>query len=349
MNMTMQEVLNKYDKAAEFYLHELKARDRSKTTIKNQFYSVNNFRTFFVQRHEGEDEVSDPKYLDFQAWRDDMEAKGKAMSTINRYMSDVRSFFSVVSNEELEEMRFYEKNPCPARVVPPADKPSEKPYDQILTDEQVSLLWENYNRTSGGRTWKYWPRNYAIIMILLTTEIRNKELLDLRLCDVDFEYGELQVMSGKGNKYRCVDCPEIALSAIKLYLKSGLRPERLSDDDYLFGTTSVQDGFAPCVKGDVWKRGSRNWLSELVARHVKMVTGVENVSTHDLRHVGARLDLHNGMRAEELQAKLGHESLTTTQIYSGKLGVNRKRRTAEGVYAERDYQAERNRMMLEVG
>lgn len=347
--MTLAEVLNKYDKAAEFYLHEMKAQHKSVETMKNLNGVIEMFRSFFIRLHEDEDEVSDPKQTDFMAWRDELEAGGKKISTVSEYLRKIRTFFAYVSDEELDELRFYEKNPVPSRIIPTDKGYSNKPYDQLLTDEEVSMLWANTPIRRTGMKSCFWPRNYAIVITLLTTEIRNKELLDLKLSDIDFEYGEIQIMSGKGNKYRCVDCPDIALDAIRLYLRSGIRPANLSDDDYLFGTTSEKDIFGTNNRGKEWHRGTKQWLRQLVVKHVKNVTGVDSIGTHDLRHIGARLDLHNGVRAEELQAKLGHAQITTTQIYSGKLGAKRKRVSASGVYAERDYQAERNRMMLEVG
>lgn len=346
--MTLTEVLNKYEAAKEFYLGEIKAHHRSNHTLRSYDLSLRKFGDFFAKAHAGEDEVNDPSYLDFRAWRDEMEENGVTVGSIERYMLNVRQFFNFVSDESLGEMRFYERNPLPVRVVPSNAKERAKPYQEILSDEAVSKLWKNEKFTAGkGKKTGKWARNYAIVMVLLATEIRNKELLDLKLSDVDFEYGEIQVMAGKGNKYRCVDCPEIALTAIKLYLESGERPSYLTEDDYLFGNNRPKGTFGRAADNEQeWNRGSRQWLSKLVEGHVKEITGVAGISSHDLRHVGARLDLHNGMSVEELQAKLGHSSPNTTQIYSGKLGTNRKRVTAMGVYEERDLQAARNKMML---
>lgn len=344
--MTLHEVLNKYDRATEFFLHEQKANHKSAKTLENQARSIRFFRDFFVKLHANDEEVSDPKYTDFQAWRDHLEETGKIVATVERYMNDVRHFFIVVSDEELGDARFYEKNPFPLRIIPSNAKEFAKPYDQILEDEDVAKLWRNTPVRGTGIRLCTWARDYAIVMVLLTTEIRNAELLDLKLSDVDFEYKEIQVQRGKGNKYRCVDCPDIALTAIQLYLESGYRPKDLSDDDYLFGNFRAKGTLGRTLDGDVWNRGSRQWLSKLVEQHVRRVTGVANVTSHDLRHVGARLDLHNGMRPEELQAKLGHASYGTTQVYAGKLGTNRKRVTATRVYEERDIQTARNKVML---
>ena len=84
----------------------------------------------------------------------------------------------------------------------------------------------------------------------------------------------------------------------------------------------------------------------MVERHVYAITGVHSVRTHDLRHVGARLDLNNGMTFEELQAKLGHANFGTTQRYSGKLVHRRRRQSARLVYDERARQATRNAEIL---
>lgn len=343
--MTINEVLQNYDNAVEFFLHELKAKHRSVRTIDNYTRVLSKFRKFYADTHGNDADVKNPSYMDAQLWRDRLEEDGLTANSINQYLTVAKRFFGLCSDESLEEMRFFDKNPVAKRILPDNRSAMNKPYDEILSDDDVFKLWDNTPVRKTGVKVTNWPRNYAIVIMLLSTEIRNKELLDLKVSDLDFEYSEIQILEGKGNKYRCVDFPEIAQTAVKLYLQSGLRPEGLSDDDYLFGTTSSNE----CGVFDnshEWHRGGRIWLTELVRRHIKLVTGVDNVRTHDLRHIGARLDLHNGMRAEELQAKLGHEDLHTTQIYSGRLGANRKRMTARKVYDERDRQAKRNQAMI---
>ena len=343
--MKLNESVAKMNEALEFCVHELEAQGRSESNVLHYNTYVGRFIRFYESIHADDEDVKDPTYLDVQMFRDHLESKGMKATTINLYLSKLSAFFSFVCDETLGDLQFYEKNPVSSRLRPSIKTEAAMPYDQILTDEQVAKLWVNKPVRKQGVKVAHWPRNYAIVMVLLSTEIRNKELLDLRLSDLDFEYGEIQIWQGKGRKYRCVDFPEIAQTAVKLYLQSGCRPEGLSDDDYLFGTTGTKEKGATCHDAE-WHRGSAVWLSMVVKRHVKMVTGVDDVRTHDLRHVGARLDLHNGMRAEELQAKLGHSQITTTQIYSGKLGTKRKRVTAQTVYQERDIQATRNKMML---
>lgn len=323
--------------AANFYLSNLEATGASDCTIENYSQRLNSFYLFWTasDRH-----YEDPSFTAVQAWRDELLRKGLKPSTVRQYLCELGLFFSAVSDPELAEKRFFESNPVTKRLMPDTKKADKRPYDMILTDEQVMLLWRN-NPVIKGPRGEYWPRNYAIVVLLLTTEIRNQELLDLTPADLDFEHGELCVEHGKGDKFRVVEFPEIAQTAVRLYLRAGIRPESASDTEPLFGSLCAKGSGTPRFDG-VWKRGSRQWLSQLVDRHVRNVTGVAGVRSHDLRHVGARLDLNSGMPVEELQSKLGHCSVTTTEIYSGKLMARRARQMTAQVLEEREIQARRN-------
>lgn len=80
--------------------------------------------------------------------------------------------------------------------------------------------------------------------------------------------------------------PELAQSAVRLYLASGIRPQDLPDTAQLFGTTSKKGVFGTRERDGAWTAGSAEWLSALVMRHVKAVTGVSGVRCEDLRHIG---------------------------------------------------------------
>lgn len=333
--------MQKYLDATTYYLKNLEATGAAPSTVHNYAKRLESFRRFWEEENQRDHSIQgDPGFTDIQAWRDHLIDTGCKPTTVRQYLKELGMFFSAVSDETLGPHRFYEYNPISKRLIPDTRKLERRPYDLILTDEQVMLLWRN-NPPAHRRRPEFWPRNYAIVILLLTTELRNAELLSLRLSDLDFQNGELTVESGKGNKFRVVEFPQIAQTAVRLYLSSSIRPSTLSTDDFLFGTQGDPKERTGQAQG-FWKRGTAQWLSALVERHVLAVTGVPSVRTHDLRHVGARLDLNNGMSFESLQAKLGHESVTTTQIYSGKLTARRQRKKAALVYQERDRQAQRN-------
>ena len=330
--------LEKYDAAVARYLHRCRGNDLQPATVANYTRTLGLFREYLVSR--GGPEIT---YDLVEAWRDRLHDAGLAASTICRYLGDLSIFFTALQKPSYPEAIRYAANFVSDDFFPRTVK---KPYDMILPDEKVSLLWRNRCPAPGFKA--TWPRNYAILVMLLSEKIRNAELLDLRLSDLDFENSELVIRSGKGRKYRIVDLEPICASALQIYLCSGLRPAYLTDEDYLFGTTAAHEMGARNDSGVEWHRATRQWLSDLVERTVYAITGVHDVRSHDLRHVGARICLNAGQSMEMIQADLGHSDLSTTQIYADRLMPRRGRESARAVLSERDRQQKRNVAMLQL-
>ena len=313
--------------ALDSWLRNVQASGAAERTVTAYAAVTNSFYSFLVESGLSTEE---PTFTTMQAYRDHLFDRGLSPVSVRYHLVVLRSFFTYASSPELGEDRFYEQNPVSLYLMPSLRKLGKRPYDVLLTDEQVCKLW----RDSPVRTThpENWPRNYAIVILLLTTELRNAELRALTPADIDLEEASLRVEHGKGDKFRVVDLPDIAVVALRHYLASGIRPDDLPDTAPLFGT----------LRSGEWKAGTKQWLSELVERHVRSVTGVPDIRSHDLRHVGSRLDLNSGMPENELQAKLGHASPITTQRYSGRLMDRSGRKSAKKVFAERDLQAKRS-------
>ncbi len=328
----MNRYTEKYSNAKAYYLSNLEITGASPKTLRNYERSLRLFLDFWGSSSP----ESDPSASDIRAWRDYLTENGLAASTVRCYLSDLSYFFSAMSDPSLEEDRAYNSNPVSRRFYP---KIESRPYDMILTDRQVCRLW--LREKPLAEKVKYFPRNYAIVVLLLTSKIRNAELLNLRLCDIDFDNDEITVERGKGGKFRRVYLQPIAKSGIRLYLESGIRPQSAGSDDYLFGTTSAAS-FGTNDRTEQWHKGSSQWLSDIVERYVFNAVGVHGVRTHDLRHIGSRLELNSGSSIELLQSELGHSSIVTTQIYTGRLEARGERASAIKALAERDRQAENN-------
>ena len=327
--------INTFDKAVSAYLADAKYKGVSQKTYDNYEKRLKYFRDFWLEYNADSAPAADI----VRAWRDSMMGKGLSASTVKQYLVELKAFFEFASDEELHDDPFYQKNPVSKKLFPRNAGEAKKPYDKILDNDDIKLLWRNKKGTQG----KYWARNYAIITLLLDGKIRNAELLDMKLKDIDFEHKEAVIPKGKGNKYRVVTLSDISLSAIKLYLKSGLRPKDCSDDDYLFGTTAAHVfGKTHTDNSEPWHRGTSQWLSKLVENHVKNVTGKSGFRSHSMRHNGAVIDLNNGSSLERIQAELGHSSITTTEIYAGRLQPVRHAREMADVIAVRDEWAEKN-------
>ncbi len=334
----ISEAEKRYYAATTFFLQNLEATNASVNTVNNYARRLELFRRSWLGGHTTHAAISDPGVCDVLRWREELVASGCRPTTIRQYLTELSTFFGATSDEAMGESCFYHTNPVAKRLIPNTRNVEKRPYELLLSDADVMKLWR-YNPVATTHP-ENWPRNYAIVIFLLTTKIRNSELLSITPDCLDFQNAEIVVERGKGGKFRRADFPEIAQLAVRIYLSSGLRPNFARSDEPLFGTFGSSHG-AQTATRRVWQRGSTQWLSSLVERHVRSVTGVPDIRTHDLRHIGARLDLNNGKSMEQLQSELGHSSMTTTQIYSDKLMARADRISAVKVYQERDRQAAR--------
>ncbi len=147
-------------------------------------------------------------------------------------------------------------------------------------------------------------RDRAILEVLYSTGIRRSELLHLVIEDLDLARGTLFVGLGKGRKDRVVPIGERAIAWVRKY-QEDVRPSHAPDE--------AQRALFVTLDGD---RLSGNRLSDLVKCAVD-ASGVEKKgSCHMFRHTAATLMLEGGADIRFIQALLGHELLSTTEIYT---------------------------------
>ncbi|MCC8134814.1 MAG: site-specific tyrosine recombinase XerD [Tannerellaceae bacterium] len=146
-------------------------------------------------------------------------------------------------------------------------------------------------------------RNRAILEVLYSCGLRVSELTALRFSDVYFEEGFIKV-EGKGSKQRLVPISPVALHEIKNYL-------------YDRNRIQVKKGFEDILF--LSRRGTS--LSRIMIFHmIKQYTGMagikKNISPHTFRHSFATHLLEGGANLRAIQEMLGHEKITTTEIYT---------------------------------
>lgn len=170
------------------------------------------------------------------------------------------------------------------------------------------------------------------------TGLRLMELLRLRIRDLDFNNGVLSVYRGKGNKNRIVPLPKSLASALKLQVEKArlIHNEDLADG---FGSVYLPDNLAmkyPKAPKDfrwqyLWPARTRSKVDDgrIEARHHLFETGFQQalakagekaglskrVYPHALRHSHATALLEMGRSLREVQERLGHKDIKTTQIY----------------------------------
>lgn len=287
-------------KALESYLASCKANGLAKGTIENYERVANEYVKFLYDK--GYEEATIGSASD---WKIAMSEKGTKINVISSKMGMARAFF-----EWAIEMEMVEKNPFIPTVMPSrkaVNAENHKPYTKLLSAEEFAHIL--HSGRPKGVPMKRWYRNRAILIVFLTSGLRNSELRDLTLNDLDFVSGTITVRRGKGNKSRLCAFPEIAQTAVKEYLESGYRPLNVSRDDYLFGVTD-ENGY---------HQFERNSLSQMVEREIESITGRKNCKTHSLRHASASYLLTSGVSIDSISELLGHANTQTTKIYSERL------------------------------
>lgn len=357
----MKTLIERFDANVRNFIENHKMIGTAETTVRNYALRLRYFRDFLlsVLIPAALAEGIEKTYIsacDIKKWRDTLLHDGLKAGTVRQYMIELKVYFNYVIDPDMACDAITEgnqdgthRNPVNDRLYPKVAAENAQPYHHVMTDDTMEKLWVNRCPAGNIRMKETWERNYAIVVLLLDSKIRNAELLSLTLSDVDFDRRELEIRRGKGNKDRIVTLSEISLTAIRLYLASGLRPAYCTENDYLFGTEAAKGEFATggnARAGEKWHKGTSQWLSQLVERHVRNITGQEGFRTHSLRHAGSALDLNAGECLERIQAELGHASVVTTERYTDRLRSVANTYRAKEVKKQRDMWAEFNNNLL---
>ena len=146
-------------------------------------------------------------------------------------------------------------------------------------------------------------RNRAILETLYSCGLRVSELTGLKISQLNFE-DQYVVVDGKGSKQRLVPISERCIQLIKYYLtERGAVVIKRGAEDTLF----------------LNRRGaglSRVMIFNIVKKYAELAGISKNVSPHTFRHSFATHLLEGGANLRAIQAMLGHESITTTEIYT---------------------------------
>ena len=146
-------------------------------------------------------------------------------------------------------------------------------------------------------------RNNAMIELLYSCGLRVSELIALRLSDLFFKEDFIKIL-GKGNKERLVPIPEYTQEQINNYIKDvrGLQTIKKGFEDVLFLNN----------RGSALTRAMVFQVVKVLAMKANIK---QKVSPHIFRHSFATHLLENGADLRSIQMMLGHESITTTEIY----------------------------------
>lgn len=266
--------------ASAAWLRDLEAHGASPNTLKGYSLTAEDFICFFAD----EEDAGAPSYAEIFLWRQTFDRRGLTPRTQQQYLIRLRAFFNWAV-----EHGWYATNPILDRLIPTVSDLPPAEY-VALHDWQLRRLY-TYERPQNAKATTY-PRNYAIVIMLLTTDLRNGELLHLTPADLHWSDNVITARDGHTGEVRRVAFSDLAQSAVRIYLASGIRPQDLPDTAPLFGNTAPKGSFGPRIgdRSHEWQRGSRQWLSTLVEAHVRAVAFVPGVRCEELRHAAAQAE-----------------------------------------------------------
>jgi site-specific recombinase XerD len=284
---------NKIEKYLQQFLEYVEIeKGRSTKTVRNY--------DFYLKRFIEWSEITSPQQINQEIVRKyrlflNREVEGRhdlnlKKSTQNYHLIALRAFLKYLQKIDMEVM-------APEKIE--LAKQGTR-HIEMLDDDELRRLREAPVE-AGGIIGK---RDKSIIELLFSTGLRVSELANLQITDVNLKKDEFTV-KGKGSKHRLVFLSNSAKDAIKIYLET-----RKDTSPFLF----VSHDRARAER-EVIPLSPRS-VQRIIEKNALIAGITKRVTPHILRHTFATDLLQNGADIRAVQSMLGHESITTTQVYT---------------------------------
>lgn len=257
----------------------------SNNTIEGYISDLNKWRSFLQNEKIGIDQVKEENIHQFMSGLYDIGIRPRSQA---RIISGIKSFYKFLLQEE-----YMVKDPLELIESP---KIGLK-LPEILTVDEIDRLIASFDMSLPES-----QRNRAIIEVMYSCGLRVSELVNLKISQI-YDKDEFVVVEGKGEKQRLIPISQSALYEIELYMANRhLLKIKKGDEDILF----------------LNRRGARLtrvMIFYIVRKQCECASITKKISPHTLRHSFATHLLEGGANLRAIQQMLGHESITTTEIY----------------------------------
>lgn len=246
--------------------------------------------TQYLEQSGEKKSPSEIRLADLQQFIKWVAELGMSDTSQARIISGIKAFYKYCFLEQITKI-----DPTPLLETP---KLKKKLPDTLSFDEIEKLISQvDLSKPEGGR-------NKAMLEILYSCGLRVSELVNLKLSQLYFDLGFIRVI-GKGDKERLVPIGSSAIKYVNIYIKNirvhlSAKP---GNEDVLF----------------LNRRGSKltRVMIFLIIKELARQAGIRKIiSPHTFRHSFATHLVEGGADLRAVQEMLGHESITTTQIYT---------------------------------
>ena len=261
-------------------------KNYSNMTTLNYRKDLEEYSIFLKSKNYSYNNMDYKKCVDYLLFLDEKKLK---KTSISRRLSSLRTFykFLVLNN-------YVSSNPFSLISSPK----KEKRIPSFINYEGIEEIFNIPNlKTIEGQ------REKAILEVLYGSGIRVSELVNIKLKDIDFNNKTILIF-GKGSKERIVSFGEPAKEAMKMYIDD-------SRKKYLDGKESEY-----LIVGNNTQKLTTRRIEQIIDKLITKTSIKMNITPHMFRHTFATHLLDNGCNLIAVQELLGHESLSSTEIYT---------------------------------
>lgn len=269
---------------AEYRRYIMIERRLSENTIAAYLRDYDLFMGYVMRFHFAAPKDVTPQII--SKYMDWLYNTGCSSASQARKLSGVKSLYNyLLISEQIEQM------PTESVEVPKA----ERSLPDVLTVEEIDAMIATFDMTTVKGC-----RDNAIVEVLYSTGLRVSELVSLRIDNLFFGEGFIRVV-GKGDKQRLVPIGSVARDKIQLYME--LRHPKSASEATLF----LNNRGGPLTRIMVFN----------IIKQAARLAGIDkSISPHTLRHSYATHLLEGGANIRQVQELLGHESISTTEVYT---------------------------------
>ena len=285
----LQDIQNSQDEfyqlSQEYLAYLQKVRQYSQHTIRAYESDIKHYLMWI--RREGLNPMS-LTHLDVRGYLFELKMGGSAPKTIARNLSSVKQFYAWMEGEG-----YIDSDPCATLTSPKL----ARLLPHVITESDMDKFLDTCSTKSFEDV-----RDLAMFECMYATGARISEISALNVGDVQIHQGQVKLF-GKGSKERLVPIHKRALSAIERYINTVRVDVEDAEGRPLFVTKSG-------------KRMSTAQIREAFHTRRALAGISPEFTPHAIRHAFATHLLEGGADLRSVQEMLGHESLSTTQIYT---------------------------------
>ena len=272
----------KKDSIFQYQQYLLLQKGLSFKTIESYITELKRFQQYLQEKFQQKIEKAELNQI--QLFMKDLNV---TPATYNHYITVLRGYYQFILKKQsihfhLNDLEY---------------KKRKQHYPTVLKLAEIQSLIHTFNDNI------YEKRNQTIIMLLYCSGLRVSELVQLQFDHINFEEGYIRCFT-KGSKEKIIYCGQLLTIILANYLNQ-IRPEILKfrSSNYIF----INKNGEPL---------SRKYIYDIIVKAATKAGLKKKISPHTFRHTFATHLLENGADIRSIQEMLGHQDISTTQIYT---------------------------------